>query len=82
MSNTDVNNPLVSIIVVTYNSSLYVRETLESAKRQSYRNLELIVTDDASKDDTVKICREWIENNKNRFVRFEYNFIKIGVVNF
>lgn len=76
MSNTDVNNPLVSIIVVTYNSSLFVRETLESAKRQSYNNLELIITDDASTDDTVKICREWIANNKNRFVRVELKTVE------
>ena len=76
MSNTDVNNPLVSIIVVTYNSSLYVRETLESAKRQSYLNIELIITDDASKDDTVKICRDWIENNKNRFVRVDLKTVE------
>ncbi len=76
MSNTDVNNPLVSIIVVTYNSSLFVRETLESAKRQSYNNIELIITDDASTDDTVKVCREWIANNKNRFVRVELKTVE------
>lgn len=76
MSNTDVNNPLVSIIVVTYNSSLFVRETLESAKRQSYNNIELIITDDASTDDTVIICREWIANNKNRFVRVELKTVE------
>jgi alpha-1,3-rhamnosyltransferase len=38
--------------------------------------LELIVTDDASKDDTVKICREWIENNKNRFVRVDLKTVE------
>lgn len=61
--------PLVSIIVVTYNSSQYVLETLESAKKQTYQNIELIVTDDCSSDNTVEICNEWIEENSNRFVR-------------
>jgi len=64
-------NPLFSIIVVTYNSSNYVLETLESAKVQTYRNIELIVTDDCSTDNTVEICRNWINENKKRFVRTE-----------
>ena len=34
------DTPLVSIIVVTYNSSLYVEETLDSAFRQDYKNIE------------------------------------------
>lgn len=65
------NNPLVSIIVITYNSAKFVLETLESAKAQSYQNIELIVSDDFSTDNTVAICRNWIEQNKDRFVRTE-----------
>jgi alpha-1,3-rhamnosyltransferase len=61
-------NPLVSIVVITYNSSEFVLETLESTKKQSYQNIELIVTDDCSTDNTVEICRNWIEINKGRFV--------------
>lgn len=64
-------NPLVSIIVITYNSSKYVIETLESAKAQTYRNIELIVSDDCSTDITVDVCMKWIEENKSRFVRTE-----------
>lgn len=65
------NDPLVSIIVITYNSSKYVLETLESAKAQTYQNIELIVSDDASQDDTVEICKAWLEENTERFVRTE-----------
>lgn len=64
-------NPLVSIIVITYNSSKYLLETLESAKAQTYQNIELIISDDASADDTVEVCRKWVEDNKGRFVRTE-----------
>ena len=64
-------HPLVSIIVITYNSSKYVLETLKSAKAQTYQNIELIVSDDCSTDNTVEICRKWIEKNKERFVRTE-----------
>jgi glycosyltransferase involved in cell wall biosynthesis len=62
-------DPLVSIIVITYNSSKYIIETLESAKQQTYQNIELIVTDDCSSDNTVSICKKWIEENKERFVQ-------------
>jgi alpha-1,3-rhamnosyltransferase len=74
MSNLDMSesikvNPLVSIIVIAYNSSQFILETLESAKVQSYYNIELIVTDDCSSDDTVEICQKWIAINKDCFVR-------------
>ena len=65
------NQPLVSVPVITYNSSKYVIETLESIKSQTYQNLELIVSDDCSTDNTVELCRNWIEKNKDRFVRTE-----------
>ncbi len=64
-----MQEPLVSIIVVAYNSSLTIIETLESAKSQFYSNIELIVSDDCSTDNTVELCRVWIEANKERFVR-------------
>ena len=63
--------PLVSIIVITYNSSKYLIETLESAKAQTYQNIELIISDDASQDDTVEICEKWIAVNGEQFVRTE-----------
>lgn len=64
-------HPLVSIVIITYNSSAYVLETLESAKAQTYRNIELIVSDDCSPDNTVQICKDWIQENSEFFVRTE-----------
>lgn len=71
-------NPLVSIIVVTYNSSEFVLETLESAKAQTYQNIELIVTDDCSTDSTVEICRNWMNENKERFAKTEIITVEIN----
>ncbi|WP_299160561.1 glycosyltransferase [uncultured Eudoraea sp.] len=64
----DPVNPLVSVIVVTYNSSKYVLETLQSAKAQTYKNIELIISDDGSTDSTVQICKAWVSEHKGRFI--------------
>jgi alpha-1,3-rhamnosyltransferase len=59
--------PLVSVIVISYNSSRWILETLESIKNQTYRNIELIISDDCSNDKTIEIAENWIINNSNRF---------------
>lgn len=64
-----VEKPLISVVVITYNSSKYVLDTLESVKNQDYSNIELIVSDDCSTDDTFDICKKWVEENKSRFSR-------------
>ena len=64
-------NPLITVGVIAYNSSEYILDLLESIKAQSYQNVELIVSDDKSTDNTVAICEEWISKNKDRFVRAE-----------
>lgn len=64
--------PLITVIVLTYNSAAYVLSTLESIRQQDYQGeLELIVGDDCSSDDTVATCRSWLENNSGRFTRAE-----------
>ena len=48
-------NPKVSICIPTYNGAKFIAEAMESAIHQSYENLEIIVSDDASKDCTLEI---------------------------
>ena len=67
----NTKTPLVSVVVITYNSSATVIETLESIKEQTYQNVELIVTDDCSKDDTVFVVQKWLESNQACFVNAE-----------
>jgi glycosyltransferase involved in cell wall biosynthesis len=66
--NSSIPTPIVTIIVITYNSSKYILETLESSKNQSYKNIELIISDDGSTDDTVELCEEWVSKNRFKFV--------------
>ena len=65
------NNPLVSVFILTYNSQDYIIEALESVKSQTYQDIELIVSDDGSKDGTPLMVKEWISLYKDRFVRAE-----------
>ena len=70
--NSQLNrNPLVSILAITYNSSRYILDALNSAKFQTYKNIELIISDDGSTDSTLEICENWIKENKQFFVRTE-----------
>ncbi len=59
--------PLVTISIITYNSSKYVLEALESVKAQTYQNIELVASDDCSTDDTVRVVSQWMNDNRARF---------------
>lgn len=54
-----MRSPLVSICVPTYNSARYLRESLDSIVAQTYDNLEVIISDNASNDDSVSIAKEY-----------------------
>jgi glycosyltransferase involved in cell wall biosynthesis len=51
--------PLVSVLLPTYNSERYIRQALDSLLSQSYPNIELVISDDASSDQTPKILAEY-----------------------
>jgi glycosyltransferase involved in cell wall biosynthesis len=51
-------SPLVSVLVTAYNREAFIRDALESVLRSSFQDFEVIVSDDASTDDTVGIARE------------------------
>lgn len=49
----------ISIVTATFNSGKTVRDTIESVLRQTYSDIEYIIKDGGSKDDTLDICREY-----------------------
>ena len=51
--------PLVSILIPTYNSAKTIKDCLESAKNQTYKNLEIIVVDNHSSDETKNISEKY-----------------------
>lgn len=54
-----MNQPLVSVVMTTYNVSDYIRETIKSILTQTYNNIEIVITDDGSFDDTIQILKEY-----------------------
>lgn len=54
---------LVSVIIPIYNAERYLKECLESVINQTYRNLDILLIDDGSKDQSLNICREYQEKD-------------------
>jgi glycosyltransferase involved in cell wall biosynthesis len=57
-------NPLVSVVVPVYNVEKYIDECLESIVGQTYKNLEIILVDDASVDGSGKKCDKWAKQDE------------------
>ncbi len=65
---TKKNLPLVSVVVPCYNHEKYVKETIESIINQTYKNIELIVIDDGSKDGSVQVIQEMADKYGFTFI--------------
>lgn len=73
-------NSLVSVVIPCYNHEQFIQDSIQSVINQTYENIELIIIDDGSKDDSVLKIREMIESCEERFVRFEFrNRANIGL---
>lgn len=55
--------PLVSVLVPTYNGARYLGQALRSVRRQTYGNLEVIIRDDGSHDETADIARSYCDRD-------------------
>ena len=67
---------LVSICIPTYNSEKYIKECLESVVNQSYKNIEIIISDNNSTDNTLEV----IKNLKISNLKIHKNQTNIGMV--
>ena len=58
------NNPLITVYITNYNYGNFIKKAIKSVLNQSFKDFELIIIDDGSKDKSIKIIKEF-ENKKN-----------------
>jgi glycosyltransferase involved in cell wall biosynthesis len=76
-----MENPKVSFIILAYNQERYIKDAIEGALQQEYDNMEIIISDDCSTDDTFKVINETISDyNGNKNVIVNRNEKNMGLV--
>lgn len=74
MKSTNSEQPLVSVIMPTYNHEKFIGRAIESVLNQTYSNLELIIIDNYSADDTEKIVASY-DDDRIIYLKFRNNGI-------
>ncbi|PCI30371.1 hypothetical protein COB55_00180 [Candidatus Wolfebacteria bacterium] len=65
-----MSNPLISVILPTHNNSSTIKEAITSIINQTYKNLEIVIVDDKSTDDTREIVKNMQEENPNKKILY------------
>lgn len=68
-----MHTPLVSVVITAFNREKYIAEAIQSALDQDYSNLEIIVSDNASTDNTDKIITSFIHDKRIKYIRHPVN---------
>lgn len=75
----NTSQPLISVLIPSYNHQHYIRETVESIRSQPYQNIEIVIVDDCSTDDSRKVL-EQLTRESGAPIRLYFNEENRGVV--
>lgn len=64
MAKLKAKNPLISVIIPVYNMEKYVAQSVNSVRTQNYKNLEIIIVNDGSTDDSLQIMQNFARQDK------------------
>ena len=64
--------PKVSVVIPVYNTEKYIEKCLESIVGQKLNDLEIIIVNDGSTDDSETVIKRWIEKNKQKEIEIKY----------
>lgn len=59
-----MSNPLISVVIPVYNTAPYLEKCLDSVVKQTYQNLQVIIINDGSTDDSAEICQKFADKDK------------------
>lgn len=65
--------PIISVIVPVYNSEAYLNQCIISIINQDYKDFELILVDDGSDDNSIKLCKQWAQKDSRIIVLHKKN---------
>ena len=60
--------PVVSVVIATYNREKYIKRAIESVINQTYKNIELIIIDDGSTDNTGDVVKHYLADSRVRYI--------------
>lgn len=72
------NNPIVSVIIATYNREKYIKRAIESVLDQTYKNIELIIIDDGSIDKTEDIVWPYLVDSRVYYIYQENKGVSLA----
>lgn len=73
----EMKQPMVSVVIPVYNAERFLVQAVDSVLGQTYRNIEIILVDDCSQDESRQIMKEYVD--KDQRVRLIFNDINQGV---
>ena len=72
-------NTLISILIINYNNHNLLKRSIESCLSQSYKNIEILIFDDQSNDDSPNVLKKF---NKNKKIKIYFNKKKTNIASF